>query len=85
MKGCVFKMNETRLEIKSAQTEILSGGLKIILSRLNERMVFLQNNDKILDKKEFDSILGNLNKDLIIVSQQISENIEEIRDMIKES
>lgn len=78
-------MNETRLEIKSAQTEILSGGLKIILSRLNERMEFLQNNDKILDKKEFDSILGNLNKDLTIVSQQISENIEEIRDMIKES
>lgn len=78
-------MNETRLEIKSAQTEILSGGLKIILSRLNERMEFLQNNDKNLDKKEFDSVLGNLNKDLIIVSQQISENIEEIRDMIKES
>lgn len=78
-------MNETRLEIKSAQTEILSGGLKIILSRLNERMEFLQNNDKILNKKEFDSILSNLNKDLTIVSQQISENIEEIRDMIKES
>lgn len=78
-------MNETRLEIKSAQTEILSGGLKIILSRLNERMEFLQNNDKILDKKEFDSILSNLNKDLTIVSLQISENIEEIRDMIKES
>lgn len=78
-------MNETRLEIKSAQTEILSGGLKIILSRLNERMEFIQNNDKILDKKEIDSILGNLNKDLTIVSQQISENIEEIRDMIKES
>ena len=78
-------MNETRLQIKSAQTEILSGGLKIILSRLNERMEFVQNNDKILDKKEIDSILGNLNKDLTIVSQQISENIEEIRDMIKES
>jgi hypothetical protein len=76
-------MNETRLQIKACQTQIMIKDLKVMLNRLENIMIDLQNDDKNLTR--FDNLLKNLDKDHTLWSQGLSENINEIRDMINES
>lgn len=73
-------MNETRLQIKAGQTEIIIKDLKVILNRLEEVMIKLQNNDKNLTENE--SLLKCLGRDHKLWSQGLEENIEEIKDMM---
>ena len=76
-------MNETRLQIKAGQTEIMIKDLYVMLRRTENIMKDLQNDDKNL--KHFDKMLKCLDRDYTLWSQGLSENIKEIRDMINES
>lgn len=76
-------MNETRLQIKAGQTQIIIKDLQVMLRRLENIMVDLQNDDKNL--KQFDKMMECLNRDYALWSNGLTENIDEIRDMIKYS
>ncbi len=76
-------MNETRLQIKAGQTQIMIKDLQVMLRRLENIMVDLQNDDKNL--KQFDKMMECLNRDYALWSNGLTENIDEIRDMIKYS